>query len=50
MELLKQQHKPFTLFSVGDNPLHALAASKVDASRIIHTRTLDPKLFAMNAS
>jgi hypothetical protein len=48
VELLKQQHKPFTLRSMGNNPLHALAASKVDAPRIIQTRQLDAKLFEMN--
>ena len=50
VELLKQQHQPFTLRSMGDLPLHTLAASKVDAPRIIQTRQLDPKLFEMNAS
>lgn len=35
---------------MGNLPLHALAASQVDAERIIQTRQLDPKLFAMNKS
>jgi hypothetical protein len=35
---------------MGDLPLHALAASKVDAERIIQIRQLDPKLFEMNKS
>ncbi|MDR2190771.1 MAG: hypothetical protein LBP53_06430 [Candidatus Peribacteria bacterium] len=50
VELLKERHQPFFLFSMGNLPLHALAASKVNVPRIIHTRTLDPKLFAMNQS
>ncbi|GHV21589.1 hypothetical protein FACS1894176_06580 [Bacteroidia bacterium] len=50
VELLKQQHKPFTLRSMGNLPLHALASSKVSEPRIIQTRQLDPKLFVMNNS
>ncbi|MDR0608367.1 MAG: hypothetical protein LBG52_08810 [Candidatus Peribacteria bacterium] len=50
VELLKQRKHPFILRSMGDSPLHALAASKVNAPRIIQTRQLDPKLFEMNKS
>jgi hypothetical protein len=35
---------------MGDLPLHALASKQVDAPRIIQTRQLDSKLFAMNKS
>jgi hypothetical protein len=45
---MKQQSKSFTLRSMGDLPLHALAASKVNLPRIIQTRQLDPKLFQLN--
>lgn len=47
-ELLKEHHKPFTLFMVNDATIQKESADRIGVDRIVFERKLDPQIFELN--